>query len=98
MVILSSVTNTSFTMSRTMRCRSAMSRVSADERSRARKPVSVSASLQIPPARHRHHYVKARVRVHEYPDGTLALFHGPRCLARYNADGEPIDSHTRQAT
>ena len=33
-------------------------------------------SLQIPPARHRHHYVKARVRVHEYPDGTLALFHG----------------------
>ena len=49
-------------------------------------------SLHIPPARHRHHYVKARVRVHEYPDGTLALFHGPRCLARYNADGEPIDS------
>ena len=54
-------------------------------------------SLHIPPARHRHHYVKARVRVHEYPDGTLALFHGPRCLARYNADGEPIDSQTRQA-
>ena len=51
-------------------------------------------SLHIPPARHRHHYVKARVRVHEYPDGTLALFHGPRCLARYNADGEPIDSQT----
>ena len=47
-------------------------------------------SLQIPPGRHRHHYVKARVRVHEYPDGTLALFHGPRCLARYSADGEPI--------
>ena len=37
-------------------------------------------SLQIPPGRHHHHYVKARVRVHEYPDGTLALFHGPRCL------------------
>ena len=54
-------------------------------------------SLHIPPAHHRHHYVKARVRVHEYPDGTLALFHGPRCLARYNADGEPIDSQTRQA-
>ena len=54
-------------------------------------------SLHIPPARHRHHYVKARGRVHEYPDGTLALFHGPRCLARYNADGEPIDSQTRQA-
>ena len=53
--------------------------------------------LQLPADRHRRHYVKARVRVHEYPDGTLALFHGPRCLARYNADGEPIDSQTRQA-
>ena len=27
----------------------------------------------------------------------IALFHGPRCLARYNADGEPIDTQTRQA-
>ena len=54
-------------------------------------------SLHIPPARHRHHYVKARVRVHEYPDGTLALFHGPRCLARYTANGEPIETPTRQA-
>jgi len=48
-------------------------------------------SLQIPADRHRHHYVKARVRVHEYPDGTLAVFSGPRCLARYNADGGRID-------
>ena len=56
----------------------------------------LSLQVAIPPG-HRHHYVKARVRVHEYPDGTLALFHGPRCLARYNADGEPIDSQTRQA-
>ena len=54
-------------------------------------------SLQIPPDRHRHHYVKARVRVHEYPDGTLAVFHGPRCLARYRATGKPIDNQTRQA-
>jgi transposase len=43
--------------------------------------------LQIPPDRHRFHYVKATVRVHEYPDGTLAVFHGPRCLARYDAEG-----------
>jgi hypothetical protein len=48
-------------------------------------------SLQIPPDRHRHHYVKAKVRVHEYPDGRLALFHGPRCLARYQPDGRLID-------
>ena len=43
-------------------------------------------SLQIPPQLHRHHYVKATVRVHEYPDGSLAIFDGPRCLARYDAD------------
>jgi hypothetical protein len=46
--------------------------------------------LQIPEAAHRRHYVKARVRVHEYPDGSLAVFHGPRRLARYSADGAPM--------
>ena len=46
--------------------------------------------LQIPEDRHRHHYVKARVRVHAYPDGSLALFHGPRCLAKYDASGTQI--------
>jgi transposase len=49
-------------------------------------------SLQIPPDRHRFHYVKATVRVHEYPDGTLAVFHGPRCLARYDAEGRLIET------
>ena len=34
-------------------------------------------TLQIPPDRHRFHYVKVTVRVHEYPDGTLAVFHAP---------------------
>jgi hypothetical protein len=48
-------------------------------------------SLQIPPSPIRPHFVKARVRVHDYPDGTLAIFHGPRCLARYRADGSPLD-------
>ena len=52
-------------------------------------------TLQIPADRHRHHYVKAQVRVHEYPDGHLAVFHGPRCLARYRADGETIDDDDR---
>jgi transposase len=47
-------------------------------------------SLQIPHDPHRFHYVKVTVRVHEYPDGTLAVFHGPRCLARYHAKGELI--------
>jgi hypothetical protein len=38
-------------------------------------------SLQIPPQRHRHHYVRATVRVHQYPDGRIAIFDGPRCLS-----------------
>ena len=38
--------------------------------------------LQLPQSPLRAHYVKARVKVREYPDGTLAVFHGPRRLAR----------------
>jgi transposase len=38
----------------------------------------------------RAHYVKANVKVREYPDGTLAVFHGPRRLARYSAQGHEI--------
>ena len=49
--------------------------------------------LQIPEQRHRHHFVKARVRVHEYPDGLLAIFHGPRRLADYEADGALIEQN-----
>ena len=44
-------------------------------------------SLQIPPQRHRQHYVRATVRVHEYPDGSLAIFDGPRCLIRFDPKG-----------
>ncbi len=44
-------------------------------------------TLQLPQSRTRAHYVKARVKVREYPDGTLAVFHGPRPLARYDAAG-----------
>lgn len=43
--------------------------------------------LQIPQDRARYHYVKVKVRVHRYPQGQLAVFHGPRCLARYDASG-----------
>jgi transposase len=48
-------------------------------------------SLQIPPQRHRQHYVRATVRVHEYPDGWLAIFDGPRCLARFDPKGGSRD-------
>ncbi len=49
-------------------------------------------SLQIPPQLHRQHYVRATVRVHEYPDGRMAIFDGPRCLARYDQDGVPSET------
>ena len=44
--------------------------------------------LQLPQSPLRSHYVKARVRVHQYPDGGLAVFHGPRPIARYTNQGE----------
>ena len=47
--------------------------------------------LQLPESPLRPHYVKARVVVREYPDGTLAVFHGPRLLARYDAAGALIE-------
>lgn len=53
--------------------------------------------LQIPADRHRCHYVKAKVRVHRYPDQTLAVFHGPRCLARYAPDGAPVAEEALKA-
>ncbi len=43
--------------------------------------------LQIPPSPLRPHFVKARVRVRQYHDGTHAIFFGPRCLGRYDAAG-----------
>ena len=46
--------------------------------------------LQLPQSPLRPHYVKARVRVHQYPDGALAVFHGPRPIARYTNQGEII--------
>ena len=48
-------------------------------------------SLQIPRQRHRQHYVRATVRVHEYPDGSLAIFDGPRCLVRFDPKGRGSD-------
>ena len=45
--------------------------------------------LQIPPSPLRPHFVRTTVRVHEYPDGHLAVFHGPHRLADYDAEGHP---------
>ena len=43
--------------------------------------------LQLPESRLRPHFVKAVVRVHDYPDGTVSVFLGPHRLATYTADG-----------
>jgi len=45
--------------------------------------------LQIPPHPARAHFVRAKVRVHEYPDGAMAIFHGPRCLVRWDRPSTP---------
>ena len=50
--------------------------------------------LQLPQSPLRPHYVKARVKVREYPDGTLGIFHGPRCIGRYDASGQEIAAPT----
>jgi transposase len=43
--------------------------------------------LQLPPSRLRPHFVKAIVRMHAYPDGTIAIYLGPHRLADFDADG-----------
>lgn len=54
-------------------------------------------SLQIPAQRHRQHYVRAMVQVRQYADGTMALFDGPRCLARYDTAGRLLESEVAHA-
>jgi len=53
--------------------------------------------LQIPADRHRFNYVRAKVKVHRYGDSTLAIFHGPRCLARYDVCGKPLEEAKKKA-
>lgn len=43
--------------------------------------------LQIPADKARYSYAKTRVKVHEYANGQFGLFHGPRCLGRYDTAG-----------
>jgi len=56
-----------------------------------------SLRLQIPPSPLRPHFVKATVRVHEYPDGSLAVFLGPHRLADYGATGSLVDRQRKAA-
>ena len=46
--------------------------------------------LQLPQSPARAHYVKATVKVRQYPNGSLAVFHGPRRIAHYTDKGAEI--------
>jgi transposase len=46
--------------------------------------------LQIPQQAYRLNFAKAKVRVHRYVNNELAIFYGPRLLARYTYKGELI--------
>ncbi len=48
-------------------------------------------------AYNREFMVPAAVRVHEYPDRHLAIFHGPRRLAEYDASGKECKIKTKGA-
>lgn len=50
--------------------------------------------LQIPADRYRCHYVKVTVTILRRPDGRLAILHGPRRLAEYDASGKPVSLGT----
>ena len=53
--------------------------------------------LQIPADGARHHYVTVAVRVHCYVNGTLGIFHGPRKLAGYDAQGNLLMQELKKA-
>ncbi len=44
--------------------------------------------LQIPEQPLRYSYSRTHVRVHRYVDATLSVWHGPRLLARFTAQGK----------
>ena len=52
--------------------------------------------LQILPSPLRPHFVRAR-KVRHYADGGHAIFHGPRCIGRYDAKGTLIEEMKQAA-
>ncbi|MGE0226585.1 MAG: hypothetical protein AB7S57_25175, partial [Acetobacteraceae bacterium] len=53
--------------------------------------------LQIPPSPLRAHFVRAQVKVRQYADGSQAIFHGRRCIGRYDANGVPREEGKQAA-
>ena len=64
----------------------------AHRRKRPRRPRWRGRALQIPKSPFRPHFVRASVRLHEYPDGAVAIFWGPHRIADFPPPGaEPND-------
>ena len=57
----------------------------------------LNRKLQILESPLRPHFVRATVKVHQYPDGGLAVFHGRRCLGRYDSKGVPVGEPRAQS-
>lgn len=53
--------------------------------------------LQIPSSPLRAHYVKVTVRVRRYADGHHGVFHGPRCIGRYDPAGLAVEKQSKKA-
>lgn len=57
-------------------------------------------TLQIPADKYRCHYVKVKVLLHRYMDGSLAIFHGPRkslAKADYDKQGKLKETKKKKA-
>lgn len=46
--------------------------------------------LQIPRNNYRFSFAKTKVRIHEYFDGSTAIFHGPRCIGRFDSNAKLV--------
>jgi hypothetical protein len=57
----------------------------------AKPTLRMSLTALIPSSSLRSHFVRATVRLREYPDGRLAIFHGPHRMADYDSEGNPCD-------
>ena len=53
--------------------------------------------LQLQPPKERPHYMRVRVKARRHMDGSLSVWHGPRLLRRYGADGRPRSQSLAEA-
>jgi transposase len=53
-------------------------------------------TLQLPPSRHRQHYVRCRVLVHQFVDESLGVSFQNQLLARFTSEGELVEKNKRK--